>query len=158
MRDVQNVSRNNEKNFKKQQEFLTNLNNQYTLVCEKLGFPTNVTFTKLEEVNDFLAKKARGEVSQSFLTQGQQSSAFDAQTLGSNTEDTRLREDPERLQKKVYEEQLRELQANEVILQKQLQSLEKKFQIQNTKLKGEIVNVESDCKSIESKIRQKELV
>jgi len=127
------------------------------LVCEKLGFPTNVTFTKLEEVNDFLAKKARGEVSQSYVTQ-EKSSAFDAQTLGSNTEDTRLREDPERLQKKVYEEQLRELQANEVILQKQLQSLEKKFQIQNTKLKGEIVNVESDCKSIESKIRQKELV
>jgi len=80
VRDVQNVSRNNEKNFKKQQEFLTNLNNQYTLVCEKLGFPTNVTFTKIEEVNDYLAKKARGEISQTYITAGQ-SSTIDAHTI-----------------------------------------------------------------------------
>ena len=151
------MSRNNEKNFKKQQEFLTNLNNQYTLVCEKLGFPSNVTFTKLEEVNDYLAKKARGEVTQSYVTAGQ-SSTIDAQTVGSNSEDTRLREDPERLQKLAYAEQLKELQSNEVILQKQLQSLEKKFQLQNTKLKGEIVNIENDCRAIEAKIRQKENV
>jgi hypothetical protein len=59
MRDVQEVSRINEKNFKKQQEYLTNLNHQYALVCEKVGIPTSVTFSKPDELTEYLRKNAR---------------------------------------------------------------------------------------------------
>jgi len=162
VRDVQGVSRNNEKNFKKQQEFLTNLNHQYTLVCEKLGIPTNLTFTKVEEVNDYIAKRARGEITQTYIAppQNQNNSTINASITNNNTyntdDNTRLREDPERLKKEAYEDQLRELQTNEIILQKQLQSLEKKFQLQQNKIKGDIVTAESDCRGLEAKIRQKE--
>ena len=60
VRDVQSVSKMNEKNFKKQQEYLTNLNHQYKLVCDKIGIPTNFTFAKLEDLNEYLADKAKG--------------------------------------------------------------------------------------------------
>lgn len=63
MRDVQEVSRVNEKNFKKQQEYLTNLNHQYALVCEKVGIPTSVTFTKPDELNEYLRKNVKGRSS-----------------------------------------------------------------------------------------------
>jgi len=61
VRDVQNVSKMNEKNFKKQQEYLTTLNHQYTLVSEKLGIPTNFTFSKVDDLNEFLANKSKDE-------------------------------------------------------------------------------------------------
>ncbi len=60
VREVQAVSKLSEKNFKKQQEYLANLNHQYTLVCNKIGIPTNFTFAKMEELNDQL-ELIRGE-------------------------------------------------------------------------------------------------
>ena len=62
MREVQEVSRVNEKNFKKQQEYLTNLNHQYALVCEKIGVSTSLNFSKPDELNEYLRKQANGEV------------------------------------------------------------------------------------------------
>lgn len=59
IREVQAVSKMNEKNFKKQQEYLTNLNNQYQLVCDQLGVPTTFTFSKPEELNEFFLKKEK---------------------------------------------------------------------------------------------------
>ena len=48
----------NEKNFKKQQEYLTNLNHQYTLVCDKIGIATNITFTTPVELEEYFENKA----------------------------------------------------------------------------------------------------
>lgn len=73
MREVQEVSRINEKNFKKQQEYLTNLNHQYALVSEKLGVSTSLTFSKPEELNEYLRKQANGEVPAQPTDPGKQS-------------------------------------------------------------------------------------
>ncbi len=58
----------------------------------------------------------------------------------------------------MLEENIRELQNHEAILKKQLQSLEKKFQLKTNKTKGEIAEILKSTKECEYKLSQKEQV
>lgn len=53
---------------------------------------------------------------------------------------------------------IKELQNHELILQRQLQSLDKKYQFKVNKLKTDINEIENNTKDYEAKIRQREQV
>jgi len=53
---------------------------------------------------------------------------------------------------------IRELQSHEIILQKQLQSIDKKYQFKISKLKTDISEITNNTSEYEAKIRQKEIV
>ena len=51
------TNRLNDKTFVRQQEYLVALNNQYRILCEKLGVAPSMNFTRSEELNQIISKK-----------------------------------------------------------------------------------------------------
>lgn len=51
------TNRLNDKTFVRQQEYLVCLNNQYRILCDKLGVAPSMNFTRQEELNQIIIKK-----------------------------------------------------------------------------------------------------
>ena len=59
IKTLQNANRLNEKTFKKQQEYLVALSNQYRIICDKLDISPSLNFTKSEELNQIITQKSK---------------------------------------------------------------------------------------------------
>ena len=53
------TNRLNDKTFQRQQEYLVALNNQYRIICDKLGIAPTMNFTRAEDLNNIITKKAK---------------------------------------------------------------------------------------------------
>jgi len=53
------TNRLNDKTFLRQQEYLVALNNQYRIICDKLGIAPTMNFTRAEDLNNIITKKAK---------------------------------------------------------------------------------------------------
>ncbi len=51
------TNRLNDKTFVRQQEYLVALNNQYRILCDKLGVAPSMNFTRQDELNQIILKK-----------------------------------------------------------------------------------------------------
>ena len=53
------TNRLNDKTFIKQQEYLVCLNNQYRILCDKLGIAPSMNFTRADELNQIVGKRKK---------------------------------------------------------------------------------------------------
>jgi len=64
IKNMTETNRLNDKTFIRQQEYLVCLNNQYRILCDKLGIAPSMNFTRADELNQIITKrKQTGESS-----------------------------------------------------------------------------------------------
>jgi len=112
IKNMTETNRLNDKTFIRQQEYLVCLNNQYRILCEKLGIAPSMNFTRADELNQIVTKrKQTGE--SSLMSKKRTVTQVERQKLPRKDNRSKSVKDPrESLQKiEPTEENVKKLQA-----------------------------------------------
>jgi len=152
------VIRGNEKIFQQQQEYLVSLSNQYRMICDKLGLPPSMNFTRAEELSNIMTKKQKdAKDRQDEISSFKTTAAAQQQSSKSKLEkDKSPKEAKESKNLEPTQENIAKLEASIESLQAKTVTLEKDYAKEIATAQNEKQEAANKLKELQAKLKDKE--